>query len=190
MQKNAPPPELSNGNILDMVRDLIGMVAENLSFQVSQHTKSFWRAHLAKIERAVAVLNDAMRPLRNRHRYWRDHDGRIRQYVIREIDDIVCDLYILRVAKLDSESLAIAYWGGVEVLKNPDQLLDAIVDDARDWAGEQPELARANDPNAVRLMFIRNMTAYFRERYEQPLRGCVLAITSVFLHAIRWTKLR
>lgn len=46
------------------------------------------------------------------------------------------------------------------------------------WASWKSVISHPKDGNASRLMFIREMTAFFRRMYDGPLRECVAALTN------------
>ncbi|HXS74482.1 MAG TPA: hypothetical protein VN725_10640 [Rhodanobacteraceae bacterium] len=55
--------------------------------------------------------------------------------------------------------------------------LRAIADGGQEWAATTPPVPRVHSDGAARLYFIREMTSYFREYYNTPLREQVAALT-------------
>lgn len=58
-------------------------------------------------------------------------------------------------------------------------LLEELAVRAPEWGASPPQLARPNDPNAARLHYLREMTAWMRKHQGRPLRNVVLAMASL-----------
>ncbi len=67
-----------------------------------------------------------------------------------------------------------AYWAGTSYWR----LLEAYAKGAANWAEEEPLITQSGSPTAERLAFMRQLTAYFRDIYEKPLRKQVAVLTS------------
>lgn len=173
-------------HIQDMAYDLIGAVTEIRSETVSTDTKSKRRQKLREVLGLVGRLKRATEPLyggasRYSNRGFSASSSR-GAHVVKMVNEWIWPAAAWCRYEVDREAVAVAYQLVRSLVRRPDSMLDMIVEDVAEWADEVPELARPNDPNAERLLFIRKLTAYFRRVYELPLRGCVLAITEAFFN--------
>jgi hypothetical protein len=173
-------------HIQDMAYDLIGAVTEIRSETVSPDTKSKRRQKLREVLGLVDRLKQAIEPLyggasRYSNRGFSASSSQ-RAHAVKIVNEWIWPAAAWCRYEVDREAVAVAYQLVRSLVRRPNSMLDTIVEDVAEWADEVPELARPNDPNAERLLFIRKLTAYFRGVYGLPLRGCVLAITEAFFN--------
>lgn len=178
-----PDGGLRSRHVEDMARELIYVAVEIESSPIEVFTSGKRRERVEEAARAIEALREALAPLWSGNYF----DGRIKRqqrprakaldgFAVRSVDQWLDVLATYRMVRVDAESVAIAYFAAKHLSREPFAYLDALIEDAREWASEPPELARPNDPNAARLMFIRRLTAYFRAEYGHPLRACVLTV--------------
>jgi hypothetical protein len=67
--------------------------------------------------------------------------------------------------------------GALAATNNICNTLEAVAAAADEWTCTKPGIVRPNNANAVRLYFMRTMTACFRESFDTPLRDAVAALT-------------
>lgn len=173
-------------HIYDMAYDLMGTVTEIRSQPVSMDTTSKRQEKLREVAGLVDRLKRATEPFygsasRYSNRGFSTSSAQSTQ-VVKMVNEWIWPSAAWCHYEIDREGAAVAYQLARSLVRRPDSILDAVVADVAEWADEVPELARPNDPNAERLLFIRKLTTYFRRVYGTPLRGCVLAITEAFFN--------
>lgn len=174
------------GHIYDMAYDLMGTVAEIRSEPVSMDTTSRRREKLREVAGLVDRLKRSIEPLccsasRYSSRGFNSSSAQSK-HVVKMVNAWIWPSAAWYHYEVDQEGAAVAYQLARNLVRHPESMLDAVVADVAEWADGVPELARPNDPNAERLLFIRKLTAYFKRMYGMPLRGCVLAIAEAFFN--------
>lgn len=173
-------------HIYDMAYHLIGTVTQIRSEPVSMDTASRRREKLREVAGLVDRLQRAIEPFYGSAARYTSRGFGVSSaqstHAVKMVNEWLRLGAIWGHYEIDQEGIAVAYQIARSLVRNPDSILNAVVADVAEWADEVPELARPNDPNAERLLFIRKLTAYFKRVYGMPLRGCVLAITEAFFN--------
>lgn len=146
-------------------------------------TGSERRRLAARIRDSANSLSDALQPLFK--------DMRSIPFQFQSLlDGLALDLSADHFQKLREDGVEIAVDEEAEnrsrfaiyavLMHKPGDYLDTLIEAADWWADSKTILKKPNDPNALRLYFIRKLTdAFFRE-FKTPMRAATLAITSVY----------
>ena len=169
-------------NIYDMAEDLIGAVTDMRAQGIPAATRARRKEKLKEVQSAVSAMKKSIAFLFDRddpdvHSF----DWKARNECVNAIaNDWLHSQAMLYGATIDQEGAAVAYQIIRRLVADPRAILDTIEGRVHEWSMETPELAKPNDPQAARLIFMRRLTDYFRQQYSTPLRGCVLAVTEAF----------